>query len=169
MSTYKEEVEEDVGYMGNYYEAVDQIYDKGGLTLVSNQYIKWARYIVSFVNEHINQIKILAKKNRVMGDAKNNIQGNVGLYKLFKKVTVAIPDMEETIVRLVHVKLVLKMMNARAGTIFKQFHDHFIGNYSKPFNVEFRKSLQVTTKKFKHSTDPKKKRKRTHTNKITVF
>ena len=53
-------------------------------------------------------------------------------------------------------KLVLKTMNARAGTIFKQFHDHFIGHYSKTLNVEFRKSLQVTAKKFKHSTDPKK-------------
>ena len=91
MSTYKEEVEEDVGYMGNYYEAVDQIYDNGRLTLVSNQYIKWARYIVSLVNEHINQIKIMVRKNRIMSDAKNNILGNVVLYKFFKEANVVIP------------------------------------------------------------------------------
>ena len=126
MSTSKEEVEGDIEYTENYCEAVDHIYDKGGLTLVSKQYIKWARSLVSLVNEHINQIKILARKNRVMADAKNNILGNTVVYKLFKEATAVIPGIEETIVRQVHVKLVLKTMNVRAGTIFKQFHDHFI-------------------------------------------
>ena len=73
MSTYKAEIEVDIEYIENYYEAVDQIYDKGVLTLVSKQYIKWARTFVSLVNEHINQIKILARKNRFMADAKSNI------------------------------------------------------------------------------------------------
>ena len=91
-----------------------------------------------------------------MADAKNKILGNTVSYKLFKEATVVIPGIEETIVRQVHVKLVLKTMNARAGTIFKQFHNHFIGHYSKTLNVEFRKSLQVTAKTFKHSTDHKK-------------
>lgn len=126
MYTYKEEVEGDVEYTENYYEAVDHIYDKGGLTLVSKQYIKRARSLVSLVNENINQIKILARKNRVMADAKNSIPGNAVLHKLFKETTVVIPGIEETIVRQVHVKLVLKTMRARAGTFFKQFHDYFV-------------------------------------------
>ena len=53
-STCKEEVEGDAEYMSTYYPFVDQIYDKGGLTLVSKCFMKWAKALVIEINAHIN-------------------------------------------------------------------------------------------------------------------
>ena len=62
MSTYKDKVQEDVEYIENYYPAVDQIYDKGRLTLVSKQFIPWAKSVVHAVNLEIN-IQRIREKN----------------------------------------------------------------------------------------------------------
>ena len=49
-----------------------------------------------------------------------------------------------------------KTLNARAGSVFKWYHDRLIGHYSKKLNVEFRKVLQVKAKSNKHKSVKKK-------------
>ena len=78
---------------------------------------------------------------------------NAGFYVLFKKATTLLPGIAEETLRKCHSEILNKTINARAGTIFKQFHDLFIGHYSKTLNVEFRKYLQCASKKAKHSAD----------------
>ena len=72
---------------------------------------------------------------------------------LFKKATTILPGIRENTVRKYYDEILNNPINVRAGTIFKQFHDLFIGHYSKTLNVEFRKYLQCASKKAKHSTD----------------
>ena len=89
----------------------------------------------------------------VMKDARKKLLSNAGIYVLFKKETTLLPGIAEETLRKCHSELLNKTINARAGTIFKQFHDLFIGHYSKTLNVEFRKYLQCASKKAKHSSD----------------
>ena len=72
------------------------------------------------------------------------VSSNVGINRLFREVLASVPALDEDVVSKCHLKLVVKTINAIAGQVFKQFHQTFVGNYSKKFNVEFRKMLQVT-------------------------
>ena len=57
MCTSEEEVKDDDEYMEKYYPGVDQIYNLGRLTLVSKNFIKWAKLIVTAINLSINEKK----------------------------------------------------------------------------------------------------------------
>ena len=54
MSTSEDEVQADKEYMTKYYPPVDQMYNTGGLTLVSKSYLKWAKNLIIEINRNIN-------------------------------------------------------------------------------------------------------------------
>ena len=54
------------------------------------------------------------------------------------------PKINEGVIRRYETEVILKVIHARAGTIFHIFIDRFIGDYSNKINVDFRKNLQVT-------------------------
>lgn len=62
-STCNESVENDVKYMSMYYQTVDQVYDEGGLTLVSEKFMKWSIAVIALINLQIDKDKIRRKKN----------------------------------------------------------------------------------------------------------
>ena len=84
-----------------------------------------------------------------MLEARRSTMNNATLYKKFKHLFSTLPNFREDILTRCHKELVLKSIKARVGTVFKLFHDHFIGHYSKRLNVEFRKILQITAKNSK--------------------
>ena len=57
----------------------------------------------------------------------------------------------------VNLEGVEKVIHASAGTVFKLFHELFIGHYSKKINVEFRENLQVEAKTKANKDRVKKK------------
>ena len=146
MSTCKDEIKGDTEYMSKYYPIVDQIYNKGGLTLVSKRFLKWARALVVEINLNINLENIWKRKNDVMKDAFTNITRNKHLFALFNEALPTMPAKNEKVVRRCYTEVTVKAMHARAGTIFKLFFERYIGHYSDKINVEFRKTLQVTEK-----------------------
>ena len=142
--------------MSMYYPTVDQIYNEGGLTLVSKAFIEWAKILVTTINLKINVENINRKKKTIMKEAASEILGNRSLYGKFKKAMVKLPGIGETEISRCHFNIVKKTLNARAGSVFKWYHDRLIGHYSKKLNVEFRKVLQVKAKSNKHKSVKKK-------------
>ena len=122
------------------------MYDRGGLALVSRPFLKWARALVIEINPNINIDKIWNRKNKIMKEAVTTITNSKTLYAMFKEALPTIPALDEKVVRRCYTEVTLKAIHARAGTIFKQFFDRFIGHYSDKINIEFRKTLQVTEK-----------------------
>ena len=53
MITSKDEVQADKEYMAKYYPPVDQMYNRGGLTLVSRSFLKWAKNLIIEINRNI--------------------------------------------------------------------------------------------------------------------
>ena len=53
--------------MSMYHPAVDQIYNEGGLTLVSKAFIGWSKLLVTTINLKINVENINRKKNHNEG------------------------------------------------------------------------------------------------------
>ena len=123
---------------------------RGGLTLVSKLFIPWAKALVVSVHHNINEDKIWQKKDCVMKDAVKVVSSNVGINRLFREGLATLPALDEDVVSKCHLKLVVKTINAIAGQVFKQFHEAFVGHYSKKLNVQFRKMLQVTSKSSKN-------------------
>ena len=87
--------------------------------------------------------------------AKNSILGNETLFESFKNSFSKLPDVGDTVIARCHREVVLKIIKARAGTVFKLFHERYLGHYSKRLTVEFRKSLQCAAKSNKQKTEPK--------------
>ena len=83
MGTSAEDVKDDVEYMENYYPVVDQIYNRGGLTLVHKNFLKGAQVLVTAINLHINESKIRQDKDEVMINARNIILKNATIFKCF--------------------------------------------------------------------------------------
>ena len=146
MSTSKDEVQAEEEYMTKYYPPVDQMYNKGGLTLVSKSFLKWANNLIIEINRNINLNMIWKKKNDIMKEAVKCITNNKSLLQLFREALPIISTTNEGVIRKCETEVILKVIHARAGTIFHIFIERFIGHYSNKINVEFRKNLQVTEK-----------------------
>ena len=100
---------------------------------------------------------IWRKKRTIISEAKNSITSNKNLYALFQRALLVQPEIDEEVIRRCYLEVVEKVINASAGTVFKLFHELFIGHYSKKINVEFRKNLQVQAKTRKNKDRVKKK------------
>ena len=146
MITYEKDIIHDEEYMSTYYPTALQLYNKGGLTLVSKQFMNWASKLVISINQHINIDNIWQKKNIIMLEAKRIITGDETIYGSFKDALVKNAATNSKVARECHAAIVVKTIHARAGNIFKQFQELFVGHYSKKVNVELRKTLQVQTK-----------------------
>ena len=96
---------------------------------------------------------IWRKKRTIISEAKNSITSNKNLYALFQRALLVQPEIDEEVIRRCYLEVVEKVINASAGTVFKLFHELFIGHYSKKINVEFRKNLQVQAKMEKTRTE----------------
>ena len=81
------------------------------------------------------------------------------MFELFKDTLGDIPAHDDKIVSRCFYEVVIKEINARAGSVFKLFHELYVGHYSNKINVEFRKILQVQAKN-KHQKDTIKKEER---------
>ena len=79
-----------------------------------------------------------------MKEAVKSITNNKNLLQLFREALPIIHVTNEGVIRRCETEVILKVIHARAGTIFHIFIERFIGNYSNKINVEFRKNLQVT-------------------------
>ena len=132
--------------MTKYYPPVDQMYNRGGLTLVSKSFLKWAKNLIIEINRNINLDMIWKNKNDVMKEAVKSITNNKSLLQLFREALPIISATNEGVIRRCETEVILKVIHARAGTIFHIFIEQFIGHYSNKINVEFRKNLQVTEK-----------------------
>ena len=84
MSACKYDIYMDTEYMIMYYPNINQIYNRGRLTVVSIQFMKWAKTLVTEVNLQINEHKILQKKQTIMKEVSTNILENKSLYSSFK-------------------------------------------------------------------------------------
>ena len=131
MCTQEDVVKEDIEYMEMYYPQVDQIYNEGRLTLVSKNFMEWAKVLVTAINLSITKQKICEKKNRVMLDARSAIVDNKSIFTHFQQSASSLPNVTNEILARCHKAVILKAMKARAKTVFKQFHENFIGHYSK--------------------------------------
>ena len=130
MSTCGDDIDMDSEYMSMYYPNVDRIYNQGRLTLVSENFMKWAKSLVTEVNLQINEHKILHRKQTIMKEASRSILGNKSLYSSFK-IMITLPGIGERAISRCHFNIVQKTLNARAGSVFKLFHDKFIGHLQK--------------------------------------
>ena len=88
--------------MKNYYPVAEQLYNEGGLTLVSKQFIPWAKALVVAVNNNINEDKIWEKKARVMKEAVKIVSNSFGIKKLFREALVSVSAVDEDVVSKVH-------------------------------------------------------------------
>ena len=156
MSTYEKEVKGDKEYMTAYYPIAFQLYNNGGLTLVSKKYIQWAKALIVEINQHISMDKIWEKKKVIIRESKEHITSNERLFNSFQRAVFAKPALEAKVIRKCHTEIVTKVINARAGNVFQLFQMFFVGHYSKKKNVELRKTLQVQAKS-KHQTKEAKK------------
>ena len=114
MSTCKAKVQDDIEYMKKYYPDVNQIYDEGGLTLVSKSFLKWAKILVLAINRNINEGKIWDKQKMVLKSAVRIIINNVSLKYFFNKALVLLPEVDRNVISTCQYELVLKKINARA-------------------------------------------------------
>ena len=96
-----------------------------------------------------------------MKEAYTSIIENKSLYNVFE-VQIQLPGIEERAISRCHFNIVKKTLNARAGSIFKLFHDKFIGHYSKHLSVVFRTALQAKTESSKHKTFIKQEKEEEH-------
>ena len=99
MSTSEDEVQADKEYMTKYYPPVDQMYNRGGLTLVSKSYLKWAKNLIIEINRNINLDMIWKNKNDVMKEAVKSITNNKSLLQLFREALPKIPAINEGVIR----------------------------------------------------------------------
>ena len=88
--------------MKNYYPVAEQLYNEGGLTLVSKQFIPWVKALVVAVNNNINEDKIWEKKARVMKEAVKIVSNSFGIKKLFREALVSVSAVDEDVVSKVH-------------------------------------------------------------------
>ena len=100
---------------------------------------------------HSNQVRNkyrshLEEEKTIMLEAKKNIVSSKSFFSLFEEALLALPAVDERVVSMYFKVVVVKIINAQAGTVFKVFHELFIGYYLNKINVEFRKILQVQTK-----------------------
>ena len=93
-----------------------------------------------------------------MKEASTNILENKSLYSCFKSL-ITLPGIGEEAISRCHFNIVKKTLNARAGVVFKLFHDKFIGHYSKMVNMAFRTTLQASAKSTKQKDLIKTKQK----------
>ena len=98
--------------MSKYYAIVDQMYDRGGLTLVSRPFLKWARALVIKINLNINIDKMWNRKNKIMNEAVTNITNNKTLYAMFGEALPNLPAIDEKVVRRCYTEVTLKAMHA---------------------------------------------------------
>ena len=131
MSTYEEDIRDDEEYMSTFYPTDLQLYNKGKLTLVSKQFMQWAKTLVQSINQYISIEAIWRKKNTIMLEAKRIIKGDKRLYGCFKEAFFSQPVKYDKVVSTCHAEVVIKTINARAGNIFATFQDLFVGHYSK--------------------------------------
>ena len=75
------------------------------------------------------------------------ITNDKSLLQLFREALPKITAINKGVIRRCHTEFILKVIHARAGTIFHIFIERFIGHYSNKIHVEFRKNLQVIEKK----------------------
>ena len=155
IGTSEEKVKDDVEFMENYYPVVDKIYNRGGLTLISKNFMKWAQVLVTAINLHINETKIQQVKDDVMNNARKMILNNATIFKCFINSFEEVTHIKNDVYVRCHKGIVMKCMKARAKTVFKFFNENYLGHYSKRLNVEFRKSLQVSAKNKRHKIEPK--------------
>ena len=87
--------------------------------------------------------------------ARNSILGNSTLFDSFKTSFSEVPEVGDTVIVRCHRKVVLKIIKARAGTVFKLFHERYLGHYSKRLTIEFKKGLHCAAKSNKHKIEPK--------------
>ena len=81
-----------------------------------------------------------------MSEAKRLLVGDETLLGFFKEALFPKAVVDDKVVSRTHTEIVIKTINARAGSIFETFQDLFVGHYSKKVNVELRKTLQVQSK-----------------------
>ena len=108
--------------------------------------MQWAKVLVVEINAYTNIDQIWRKKKTIILEAKNNLTGTRRLFELFKDALGDIPAHDDKVVRRRFYEVVMKTINARAGSVFKLFHELFVGHYSNKINIEFRKTLQVQPK-----------------------
>ena len=107
MSTCREDVKMDTEYMSMYYPNVDQIYDEGGLTLVSKPFVKWAKILVTEINLLVNEESILKGRETIMKETYTSIIENKSLYNMFE-VQIQLPGIEERAISRCHFNIVKK-------------------------------------------------------------
>ena len=151
MSTYEEYVRDEENYTScTFYPTDLQLYNKGKLTLVSKQFMQWAKTLVQSINQHISIEEIWRKKNTIMLEAKRIIKGDKRLYGSFKKAFFSQPVKYDKVVSTCHAKVVIKTTNARAGKILATFQDLFVGHYSKKILISgkhYRCNKKANTRK----------------------
>ena len=142
MSTCGDDIDMDSEYMSMYYPNVDRIYNQGRLTLVSENFMKWAKSLVTEVNLQINEHKILHRKQTIMKEASRSILGNKSLYSSFK-IMITLPGIGERAISRCHFNIVQKTLNVHAGSISRQVNwtllkniQYGIQNYIAGINKE---------------------------------
>ena len=67
----------------------------------------------------------------IISEATNSINSNKNLYALIQTALLVQPEIDEEVIRRCYLEVVEKVINASASTVFKLFHELFIGHYSK--------------------------------------
>ena len=158
MSILHHEAIRDEWYMRNCYSAVDQLRNRGYLTLVAPHYFKFGNALMTFISGVFTMKKITTGGRGSIEESFKQLSENEELWAMFLGSSKSLIPQETK--RKIYVELLKKAYHARIGVVTDLFNELQTGHYAtNASGLSLRSELQGVTKKSSEQAASGAKRK----------